>query len=120
VAGEQFGAGGASSVRGFEEREVSNDSGVVGNFELYTPPICKNANWQCKLLAFYDTAYTKHNHGLPGEPNQISISSTGVGIRLAYGKSIDLQMDYGHVLHAESTLTQTGDNRLHVRLGLNF
>ncbi|HEY4074424.1 MAG TPA: ShlB/FhaC/HecB family hemolysin secretion/activation protein [Herbaspirillum sp.] len=120
VAGEQFGAGGASSVRGFEEREVSNDSGVVGNFEVYTPPLCKNANWQCRMLAFYDTAYTKHNHGLQGEPNQISISSIGVGMRLAYGKSVDFQMDYGHVLHAESTLTQTGDNRLHVRLGLNF
>ncbi|MDB5989916.1 MAG: fhaC1 [Herbaspirillum sp.] len=120
VAGEQFGAGGASSVRGFEEREVSNDSGVVGNLEVYTPPLCKNANWQCRMLAFYDTAYTKHNHGLQGEPNQISISSMGVGVRLAYGKSVDLQMDYGHVLHAESTLTQTGDNRLHVRLGLNF
>jgi hemolysin activation/secretion protein len=120
VSGEQFGAGGASSVRGFDEREVSNDSGVVGNLELYTPTLCQNANWQCRLLTFYDTAYTKHNHGLPGEPTQISISSIGVGMRLAYGKSVDLQMDYGHVLHAESTLTQTGDNRLHVRLGLNF
>jgi hemolysin activation/secretion protein len=120
IAGEQFGAGGASSVRGFQEREVSNDSGVTANFEVYTSPLCRNTNWQCRLLAFYDTAYLTRNHALPGEFEKIAISSVGVGMRLQLRNNVNFQMDYGHVLHAEATATQKGDDRLHARLGLSF
>ncbi len=120
VPGEQFGAGGGTSVRGFEEREVSNDSGVTGNFEVYSSPLCGNANWQCRALAFYDTSYLTRNHALPGEFRSISISSIGLGMRVRFRNQVDLQMDYGHVLHAEATETQDGDNRLHVRLALSF
>jgi hemolysin activation/secretion protein len=120
IPGEQFGAGGATSVRGFDEREVSNDSGITGNFEIYSSPLCANSSWQCRVLAFYDTAYTTRNHALPGEFRTISISSAGVGVRVQFRKNVDLQMDYGHVLHAEATETQTGDNRLHARLSLTF
>lgn len=120
IAGEQFGAGGASSVRGFQEREVSNDSGVTANFEVYTSPLCRNTNWQCRLLAFYDTAYLTRNHALPGEFEKIAISSVGIGMRLQLRNNVNFQMDYGHVLHAEATATQKGDDRLHARLGLSF
>ena len=37
LPGEQFGLGGASSVRGYAERAVAGDAGFVTNFELYTP-----------------------------------------------------------------------------------
>lgn len=120
IPGEQFGAGGASSVRGFDEREISNDSGATGNFEVYSPPLCTGGAWQCRALAFYDSAYVSRNHALPGEIRSASISSAGLGVRLQLRKDVDLQMDYGHVLHAEATTTQVGDNRLHVRLGLAF
>ena len=112
IPGEQFGAGGATSVRGFQEREISNDSGAVGNLEVYTPPLCSGNQWQCKMLAFYDHGYITRNHALPGEITSMSISSIGVGVRMQFQKNVDLQMDYGHVLQAQSTLTQRGDNRL--------
>jgi hemolysin activation/secretion protein len=122
VPGEQFGAGGATSVRGFEEREISNDSGVVGNLEIYTPPLCASidADLQCKLLAFYDHAYATRNHALPGEFQSMSISSIGVGVRVLFRKNIDVQMDVGHVLQAQTTATQRGANRLHARISLTF
>jgi hemolysin activation/secretion protein len=120
VPSEQFGAGGASSVRGFEEREVANDSGVSANIEAYTPSLCRNLNWQCRMLAFYDGAYLTRNHALPGEFRNISISSTGIGARLTYRNNVSLQVDVGHVLTAEATATQAGSNRVHVRLGLSF
>ncbi len=120
IPGEQFGAGGASSVRGFDEREVSNDSGVTANFEVYSSPLCRNTDWQCRVLAFYDTAYLKRNHALPGEFESIAISSIGVGVRFQLRNNVNLQMDYGHVLHAEATATQKGDDRLHARLSLSF
>jgi hemolysin activation/secretion protein len=120
VPGEQFGAGGASSVRGFDEREISNDSGVVGNLEMYSPQLCRNENWQCRVLGFYDMAHATRNHALPGEFTDITISSIGAGMRFAFRKNIDLQLDWGHVLRAQATVTQRGDNRLHARLGLTF
>lgn len=119
IPGEQFGAGGAMSVRGFREREVANDSGVTGNLEAYTPPLC-GGSWECRALAFYDTAYLTRNHALPGEFEHIALSSTGLGWRMTYQRNLNLQVDYGYALHAEASETQRGDNRLHVRLGLSF
>jgi hemolysin activation/secretion protein len=119
IPGEQFGAGGAMSVRGFREREVSNDSGVTGNLEAYTPPLCSGA-WQCRALAFYDNAYLTRNDALPGEFRHIALSSVGLGLRMTYQKSLNLQVDYGHALLAEASETERGDNRLHVRVGLAF
>lgn len=120
IAGEQFGAGGASSVRGFQEREVSNDSGVAANLEVYSSPLCGNTSWQCRALAFYDAAYLNRNHALPGEFRSVAISSIGVGMRVQLRNSVSFQVDYGHVLHAEATDTKKGDKRLHARLGLSF
>jgi hypothetical protein len=39
VAGEQFGLAGSTLVRGFQERAVAADSGIVANAELYTPEL---------------------------------------------------------------------------------
>jgi hemolysin activation/secretion protein len=117
VPGEQFGAGGSSSVRGFNERELATDSGVLQNFELYTPDLCRKAGWQCRLLAFYDTAWGKRNHALAGELTSTAISSAGIGLRFAVGSAVSVQLDYGHVLQ-EGALSGTGKNKLHVRAGL--
>ena len=120
IPGEQFGAGGAMSVRGFREREVSNDSGISSNLEAYTPPMCGSGSWQCRALAFYDNAYLTRNHALPGEFTHVALSSTGLGMRVSYRRYLNLQVDYGHVLHAEASETERGDNRLHARLSLSF
>ena len=48
VSNEQFGAGGAESVRGYYESQSLGDDGVIGNLELRSPsyvkhvPICVN------------------------------------------------------------------------------
>lgn len=120
ILGEQFGAGGASSVRGFLEREVSNDSGITGNFEVYTAPLCGISKWQCRALAFYDHAYLTRNHALAGEFTTLSISSIGLGLRLQLANDVNFQVDVGHVLQAEATATRSGDNRVHARLSLSF
>lgn len=120
IPGEQFGAGGAASVRGFLEREVANDSGITGNFEVYTAPLCGSSKWSCRALAFYDHAYLTRNHSLPGEFSTISINSVGLGLRMQLGNDVNFQVDVGHVLHAEATATRSGDNRVHARLALSF
>jgi hemolysin activation/secretion protein len=119
VPGEQFGAGGSTSVRGFNERDLSTDSGVVANLELYTPNLCGRAGWQCRALAFYDTAYGERNHVLPGELTSTTIGSAGLGLRFAEGGATSLQVDYGHVVHAGAT-GGSRKNKLHVRVGLAY
>ncbi|AVR97959.1 ShlB/FhaC/HecB family hemolysin secretion/activation protein [Pseudoduganella armeniaca] len=119
VPGEQFGAGGAASVRGFAEREVANDRGIGANLELYTPDLCGGDAVQCRLLAFHDSAWVRRNDALPGELTSTAIASAGVGLRLFVSTNMNLQLDYGHVLRAGAT-GRADANRLHVRLGVSY
>jgi hemolysin activation/secretion protein len=122
VPGEQFGAGGASSVRGFQERDLSNDRGNLFNAELYTPNLCGSVSMaatQCRALVFADAANAARNKALPGEAVNASIASLGLGVRVAMDKYLSLQMDYGRVVDAGLTQAK-GDKRLHVRLGLVY
>ena len=120
IPGEQFGAGGATSVRGFIEREISDDSGATLNLESYTPNFChQHADWNCRALAFYDAGYVSRNHALAGELNNTFIASAGLGLRVLMGTYMNLQLDYGHVLRAGATGDSDG-NRLHVRLNLAY
>ncbi|MET0267005.1 MAG: ShlB/FhaC/HecB family hemolysin secretion/activation protein, partial [Duganella sp.] len=119
IPGEQFGAGGATSVRGFAEREVSNDKGVSLNLEAYTPNLCATAGWNCRLLAFYDSAHVRRNRALPGELERTTLASAGLGARVLLSTYVSLQLDYGHVLRAGATARKDA-NRLHLRLGLAY
>ena len=119
VPGEQFGAGGGSSVRGLEERALATDSGALLNAELYSPGLCASPNWQCRVLVFADAAHGRRRHALPGELRSASVASAGVGVRLAMGQSFSLQADYGHVLN-DGGIAGAGTNKLHVRVGLSY
>lgn len=120
VPGEQFGAGGAASVRGFDERQVASDSGASLNLEIYTPNWCGNtAVYQCRGLVFYDSAWLSRNHSLPGESQGNAIGSFGLGTRLLLSRYANLQIDYAHVLNAGDT-GRNDSNRLHFRLSLSY
>jgi hemolysin activation/secretion protein len=122
VPGEQFGAGGASSVRGFGERDLSNDYGYLINAEVYTPNLCggiERIATQCRVVAFYDTANVSRIDPLPSELAQGSIGSVGLGLRLSVDKYLSLQLDYGQVVDAGVT-QQKGDRKLHFRLALSY
>ncbi|HEY8101491.1 MAG TPA: ShlB/FhaC/HecB family hemolysin secretion/activation protein [Burkholderiaceae bacterium] len=122
VPGEQFGAGGATSVRGFNEREISNDSGRVASLEMYTPNWCNsihNATAQCRLLGFYDNAHVSRNNALPGEEAQASIGSIGVGLRMTVDKYVALQLDLGHVIDASDTQAKN-KQRVHFKMAISY
>lgn len=122
VPGEQFGAGGASSVRGFHEREVINDSGYYGSAEIYTPNLCSGLPWggaQCRALGFIDGARLARNRPLPGEQARDSISSVGLGLRILLQKQLAMQLDFGHAMEGGAT-TSSSDNRLHFKMNLSY
>jgi hemolysin activation/secretion protein len=102
VAGEQFGVGGANSVRGFNERVYSNDKGHQATFELTTPELANKIGFdggRLRFLAFYDTATLSRNFIQPGEQSGLGIDSVGIGLRVSYRERVSLRMDYAQVLH---------------------
>lgn len=120
VSGEQFGAGGATSVRGFAEREVAGDSGAFAGAELETPNWCpQDAAVQCRAVAFIDAARVSRQRPQPGEARHTSISSAGIGLRLAVSRNASLQADLGRVIDGGGVRTG-GDHRLHVGLALSY
>jgi hemolysin activation/secretion protein len=122
ITGEEFGVGGATSVRGLEERQLLDDGGLASTAEIYTPNLCafmQGNNAHCNLLGFIDDGHLSRNDVQPGEAAHISVASTGVGIRVTEGRTLALQMDYGQVF-STSDATARGDRRLHAYIALTF
>ncbi|WP_170228274.1 ShlB/FhaC/HecB family hemolysin secretion/activation protein [Denitratisoma oestradiolicum] len=99
IASEQFGIGGASSVRGYDERTASGDYGASANLEIYTPDLASSlglsAETKLRALAFHDLGYV-HNI-TPGMIGETKLSSIGLGMRLNYGKDLAVRLDVGFV-----------------------
>jgi hemolysin activation/secretion protein len=122
VPGEQFGIGGADSVRGFLEREVVNDLGYRGTLELNTPDLGTALNWsdaRVRGLAFYDTGTVRRNKAAPEESTGESIASAGLGVRFSWGKTASARVDYAYVLNGGGTQGK-GDQRVHFSVSLIY
>lgn len=132
VSGEQFGLGGADSVRGFEERALSDDRGYRGTLEAYTPDFGAWTGWanaRVRALAFYDWGALRRNRPAPGDPAVQGIASVGIGLRLTRGANLSFRMDLGWVVDAggapglgtdPGTYQARGDGRLHASLSYVF
>ena len=119
VPGEQFGVGGNATVRGFEERELSNDKGILGNLEVYTPDYCAALGANCRVVGFYDFGALRRNQALAGESASEHVASAGLGVRLVYGKGLTLQADYARVVDP-SAYALSDAWKLHARVGFTF
>lgn len=105
VTGEMFGIGGADSVRGFLEREHSNDKGHRGSLELYSPELGANIaeNVKLRVLGFYDFGWVKRVHPTPAEVYSTGIASRGIGVRASLGKDTTARLDYAQVIDGSQT-----------------
>lgn len=121
ISGEQFGIGGANSVRGYNERELANDKGYLFNAEIYSPDIwhAPGVNRQMRFLAFYDTGALSRNLAQPGDVTSASISSVGLGMRLNYKENLNFRLDLASALKATES-TSRGATRLHAALNYTF
>lgn len=93
VSSEQFGAGGAYSVRGFSEREIADDNGYATSIELYFPE-----KRHVRPLVFADQAKVWRNFPLAGESPSQNIGSIGVGFRAVFIKNLNIRFDWGRVV----------------------
>lgn len=123
VVGEQFGLGGADSVRGFGERELSNDWGYRGTFELYTPDF---GGWtripgaRARGLFFADYGMVERNQPAQADPHGQSIASVGVGLRFSRGTNVSLRVDYAVITNIGGAQATTGDRKIHASFSYVF
>lgn len=116
---EQMGMGGPDTVRGYEQRQLNFDNGLIGNFELKTIPfplITKIKKWKIQdslqILAFFDVGVggnTKSNFGLPSRDY---IAGIGPGLRYLIEPYVSLRFDWGFKLH-QNALFQGGSNMVY-------
>ncbi|WP_332746125.1 ShlB/FhaC/HecB family hemolysin secretion/activation protein [Hydrogenophaga sp.] len=124
VASEQFGLAGANAVRGFDERAVAADSGLVLNAELYTPELGPRTGLpgQLRALVFVDAGYGS-NRKTSGTylPSHTHVASTGMGARYGMSRDFSVRLDVARVLDSGSSFTEKrGDWRAHLSAMLAF
>ena len=125
ISGEQFGLGGASSVRGAGERILSGDSGVSMTLEMTTPELFKGM----RLLGFVDGGWLASNNTLAtssGKAMTDQLTSAGVGLRYSLGW-LNLSADWGHIVNGAKVpinggtlIPKAGDEKLHINLSARF
>lgn len=125
---EQLSVGGYDSVRGYDERVISDsDGGFLMRHELRTPPIKllgrlssdSRIQDQLQFLAFWDYAVSIAHSPLPGEDRRTVLSSVGAGLRYTLSENVSVRADYGFQLAD----LDTGDNhhgRWHVGVTVSF
>ena len=124
ISGEQFGLGGASSVRGTGERPISGDSGLLASTEISTRELAPGL----RVLGFVDAGWLSNNNpnGNP-KPANDSLASVGLGLRYASPAGFSLSAEYGRIVSGStlpfvsgSGVPQSGDQKLHVNFSARF
>lgn len=109
---EQFGLGGFDTVRGYREREINGDNGLLGNLEFKAPlfsllkrkMLCySNEASDCGesvtdnllLLAFLDYGFVKRHKDVEGADNTQYIISVGPGLEYTIDPYLKIALYYG-------------------------
>ena len=124
ISGEQFGLGGAASVRGTGERPLSGDSGVFASTEVSTKELMPGL----RVLGFVDAGWLNNNNpnGNP-KPSSDSLSSVGLGLRFSSKAGFAVSADYGRIMGGSllpfvpnSGIPQSGDSKFHINFSARF
>ena len=121
ISGEQFGIGGEGTLRGFEERSVTGDSGYHLNLEVWLPPVW----YDMRFLGFVDVGYTEFNDG-DEEGNEgvdFNPSSVGIGMFWAWKESLSVSLNYGYIIEGgglDTEINEDGDSKLHASAVYRF
>ncbi|MBC7706859.1 MAG: ShlB/FhaC/HecB family hemolysin secretion/activation protein [Rhodoferax sp.] len=124
VASEQFGLVGAGAVRGFDERVVAADAGVLVNAELYGPELAARygVSGNLRLLGFIDAGRGMNlRTGGTATPSGVTVASVGTGARYSLERNVDLHLDAARVISAPSSGTNgRGHWKAHLGMSIGF
>jgi len=123
VPGEQFGMGGADSVRGYYERETASDVGRRFSLEGYGPDFGSwvGSTWRARALLFADAArgHDRSNDSGPVRGPENKLGSFGLGLRANQGKSFAFRLDVARVTKDAGTRL-IGEYRAHAAVAYSF
>jgi len=125
ISAEQYSLGGAESVRGYFDGEVSGDAGALASLEWRAPDQAKNAGsaWrELRPVLFLDAAQASTQEPATGQASMVRMAGAGVGLRWALGGSwkLDGALDVGQPLHATSSTPGNSGPRWHARAAWRF
>lgn len=95
---ETLALGGYNSIRGYYEREINTDSGLIFNLELRSPSISffckKDIADSLKLIAFFDCAYGALHKTFPYEKQNYHLMGFGPGLRYSVNTYLTTRLDW--------------------------
>ena len=125
ISGEQFGLGGASSIRGTGERPISGDRGLLASLEVTTPDVQPGL----RFIGFVDAGWLRNNNpNGTNKPASDKLASVGLGLRYTAGW-LAIAAEWGRIVtgsvlangvNANAAFPKAGDNKLHVSLTARF
>ncbi|WP_170976721.1 ShlB/FhaC/HecB family hemolysin secretion/activation protein [Massilia sp. HP4] len=120
IAAEKFGLGGAGSVRGYTERELSGDHGYLVRAEA----ALASADWASGLrlrpYAFVDHGRVVNRGELPCrgvDATACSLTGAGIGLRLTLPRRASATLDVARALERGAS-SASGDMRAHAAFNL--
>lgn len=123
ISGEQFGLGGATSVRGVPERALSADRGALVSMEFTSPELSKGLRW----ATFVEGGWLSNVAPVSAtRPNSDHLASLGLGLRYS-AMGLMFTADYARVvmgsvvpLALNPSAPKRGDQKLHLNLLARF
>jgi hemolysin activation/secretion protein len=111
ISGEQFGVGGANSVRGYGERAILGDKGYSVSIEYWNERAPQPWTW----LVFYDKASVGYVEDIGTGILRQAPESVGAGVRWNMNKHLRTSADLAFVLK-DAGEVESGDTKLHFNL----
>lgn len=110
IASEQFYFGGYDTVRGYNQRQVNTDNGLILSGELRSPAVrvLKNINPCYKMhdafqfLIFLDYGWGIDHDAIPTIPKAQWLMGVGPGLRYTIEPYLTARLDWGVKLHKKS------------------
>lgn len=122
IAAEKFGLGGAASVRGYLDREVSGDTGYLVRLEASAPMPGLAEGLRLRPFVFLDHGRVRNHGDAPCRDlatRSCDLSGAGIGARVAFRRNASASVDIGRAL-SRGTSTSARDVRGHVAINLVF
>jgi hemolysin activation/secretion protein len=123
IPGEQFGLGGAESVRGYFERELAGDYGFYVSLEGLGPPLVGRTDKSASVrpLVFFDYGHITNHKDTPcfRTESSCTLSGVGFGLRLTLSRWLAGRLDVAYAID-DSTQTTAGTVRVHFALNAVF
>jgi len=120
IAAEKFGLGGAASVRGYAERELSGDHGYLVRAEAALASPDWASGLRLRPYAFVDHGRVANRGELPCrgvEATACSLTGAGIGLRLTLPRRASATVDFARALERGAT-SAAGDMRAHAAFNL--